>query len=491
MENDSIDRGERLYLVLCAFVSMICAGLVVYSQTAAFAWDEGFHLLAAQLIKNGKKPYLDFVFSQTPLNAYWNAGWMWIGGESWRTVHAVAAVCTAGAVMLTADFIFRHLPIPRWRFAAALAAACATGMNVLVVDFGTIGQAYGFCLLLIAAAFRVCIVAVDRKNVLAAVLAGLLGGAAAASSLLTAPVAPVLLLWMVVYNHAGNRWAKAAGFVAGVIAAFLPLIGLLIEAPRQVFFGVIEYNLRYRNLQWEAATSHNIEVMLSWVDSSHALLLGLLAATGLLYIRFKSGWPAAKRAEFYLCGWIALGLGIHISIAHPTFQRYYLLTVPFLAILAVVGIYWITAQMFHPNRPYPAVLLFIVLLSFGLAKALYEEGADWRWVQMEAIAKQVNAVTPHDGALLADEHIYFLSGHRPPSGMELVDSHKLRFDAARSELLHVVSSPALRRSVEAGMFQTVQVCEDGLSFDDLDLTKLYAHQSDVEDCTVYWGWAKH
>ena len=415
---------------------------------------------------------------------------MWIGEESWRTVHAVAAVCTAGAVMLTAGFVFGHFPIPRWRFAAALAAACATGMNVLVVDFCTIGQAYGFCLLLITAAFRVSIVAVDRKKVLAAAFAGLLAGAAAASSLLTAPVAPVLVLWMLIYNRGGNRWAKASAFAAGVIAAFLPLIRLLIEAPRQVFFGVIEYNFRYRGLQWEEATSHNIEVMLSWVDSSHALLLGLLAATGLLFIRFKSDWPAPRRAEFYLCGWLALGLGIHISTAHPTFQRYYLLTVPFLAILAVVGVYWITAQMFHPDRPYPAVLVFIVLIAFGLAKAMYEEGADWRWVQMEAIARQVNQVTPRDAVLLADEHIYFLTRHRPPSGMELVDSHKLRFDAARSELLHVISGPELKRRVQAGMFQTVQVCEDGLSFDDLDLTKLYVHRADVEDCTVYWEWAK-
>ena len=490
MENDSIDRGPRLYLLLCGVVSIICAGLVVYSQTAAFAWDEGFHMLAAQLIKGGKKPYIDFVFSQTPLNAYWNAGWMWVFGESWRTVHAVAAVCTSGAVMLTAGFVFGHFPIPRWRFAAALAAACATGMNVLVVDFGTIGQAYGFCLVLIVAAFRISILAVGRENAVTAAFAGLLAGAAAASSLLTASVAPVLMLWMFVYNRAGNRWAKATAFAAGVTVAFLPLLRLLIQSPRQVFFGVIEYNFRYRGVQWEKATGHNIDVTLSWIDSSHALLLGLLAATGLLYIhfhgRFRTEWPAAKRAEFYLSGCLALALGVHISTAHPTFQRYYLLTVPFLAILAVVGLYWITAQMFHPDRPYPAVLLFIVLISFGLAKSLYEERDDWRWAEMEAIARQVDQVTPPGGALLADEHVYFLTGRRPPSGMELADSHKLRFDAERSALLHIISGPELNRRIQAGVFQTVQICEDGLDVGDLDLKKLYVHQAEVEDCTVFW-----
>ena len=469
---------------------MIFAGLLLYSQTAAFAWDEGFHLLAAQLIKAGKKPYLDFVFSQTPLNAYWNAGWMRLFGDSWRAVHAVASVCTAGAVMLTADFVFGHFPIPRWRFAAAFAAACATGMNVLVVEFGTIGQAYGFCLFLIVAAFRISILAVDREGALAAAFAGLLAGAAAASSLLTAPVAPVLVLWMLVYNRAGNRWTKAAAFAAGVTAAFLPLLRLLIQSPRQVYFGIIEYNFHYRGVQWEEATSHNITVMLSWVDSAHALMLGLLAIAGLLFIRFHSDLPSARRAEFYLCGWLSLALGLHISTAHPTFQRYYLLTVPFLAILAVVGLYWITAKLLHPDRPYPAVLLLTVLLSFGLAKSLYGERGDWRWSQLEAIARQVDKVTPPDAALLADEHIYFVTGHRPPSGMELADSHKLRFDAARSELLHVVSTPELIRRIKAGEFQTVQICKDGLDVGELDLKKLYVHQAELEECTVFWGPAK-
>ena len=76
-------------LCLSAALALIAAALVLYSQTKAFAWDEGFHILAAQLILHGKRPYLDFVFSQTPLNAYWNAGWMALLGESWRVPHAI------------------------------------------------------------------------------------------------------------------------------------------------------------------------------------------------------------------------------------------------------------------------------------------------------------------------------------------------------------------------------------------------------------------
>jgi len=65
-------------------VSLYAAAFLLYSQTWAFAWEETYHLLAAQLILNGKRPYLDFCFPQTPLNAYWNAAWMALFGRAFR-----------------------------------------------------------------------------------------------------------------------------------------------------------------------------------------------------------------------------------------------------------------------------------------------------------------------------------------------------------------------------------------------------------------------
>src|SRR6266853_185937 len=79
--NATVDRATRAYILLCAIVSLIGVLLVVYSQVRAFAWDEGFHLLAAHSINAGKRPYIDFCFSQTPLIAYWNALWMRLFGE--------------------------------------------------------------------------------------------------------------------------------------------------------------------------------------------------------------------------------------------------------------------------------------------------------------------------------------------------------------------------------------------------------------------------
>ena len=90
----------------------ILAALLVYSQTMAFHWDEGFHLLAAQLIAAGKRPYIDFLFAQTPLNAFWNAAWFRAFGPGWRLAHAVAAVETWLAVVLASGYALKRFPVP-------------------------------------------------------------------------------------------------------------------------------------------------------------------------------------------------------------------------------------------------------------------------------------------------------------------------------------------------------------------------------------------
>ena len=484
-----IDRGPFLWL--CGVVSLLAAGLVVYSQTAAFAWDEGFHLLAAQLIKSGKRPYLDFCFTQTPLNAYWNALWMRVFGESWRTAHGLAALATAGAILLTGDFLLTRAPSPGWSLAAALTAALTIGLNQIVLYFGSIGQAYGLCLFLVVAAFRLSILAVDQKSLLLPALAGFLAGAGAASSLLTAPVGPVLLLWILIHNRAGVRMAKLVAFLAGSAIAFQPLLWLFVQAPRRVFFCVIQYEFQYRQVGWRTGdlVRHDLEVMVSWIDSFQALSLGLLAATGVLFIVFRSQWDRPRRAEFYLCGWLALALLAQILGAHPNFPQYFIILVPFLSILASVGLYSIGSRMYFPDRPFWPVLVYTVLLSLGLAKSLYEERDDFSWQDFEGIARKVDQVTPPNALLLADEHVYFLTRRPPPSGMEVWDSHKLELPAALAESMHIVTATELDRRIKGGVFSTVQSCrltEKKISA--LGLAQLYSQKSptNVEGCVVFW-----
>src|SRR5579872_2195137 len=123
LHHDASRAGRRDLAWLCAACGFVLAVLTIYAQTFAYTGDEGFHLVAAQMILAGKRPYLDFCFPQTPLEAYWDAAWMRLFGQSWRLVHAVSAVLTAGGVVLIVDYVFRRLPARDWRTGAGVGVA--------------------------------------------------------------------------------------------------------------------------------------------------------------------------------------------------------------------------------------------------------------------------------------------------------------------------------------------------------------------------------
>jgi 4-amino-4-deoxy-L-arabinose transferase-like glycosyltransferase len=482
-----VNRTERPYLILAGLATLLAAGLLFYSQTDAFAWDEGFHMLTAQLITRGERPYLDFNFSQTPLNAYWNAFWLTIFGQSWRTAHAVAAVMTSAAIFMLADYLYFRFPIAAWRVATAFLAVLTLFLNVLIVQYGTIGQAYAFCLFMIVAAFRLTIKAVDRRGILLPVLAGFLSSAGAGATLLSAPVCPVLAIWMFFQNRIGNRWAKLTAFAVSAIVPFVPVFFLYLKGPQQTLFNVIQFNLLFRQVQWAGAISHDIFVVLmAWLVSAQALLVGALGLAGLLYIRFRSEWTKTQRAEAYLCGWLALALGVYISSAHPTFQRYYLFALPFLIVLVAAGLFFITSRLYEADRPFWPVFAVALIFSLELTRALHDKHENVNWRDLEKIAAKVDQVTPPGGVILSDEQTYFITQRQPPPGMELADSHKLEFPTDQAARLHLVPASQMVKQLHEGRFYTVVNCDKNYDITDDDLKKLYENHADFESCNVYW-----
>ncbi len=477
-------RG-RLYLWLLAALGVYAAAFLTYSQTAAYAYDESYHLLAAQLISTGRTPYLDFCFPQTPLNAYWNAGWMYILGQSWRVAHFLAALWTMGAVVLTAEFVYRRFPVAGWRVGAAATAGLGTGLNALVFQYGPLAQAYGLCLFALVAAFRCTIRAVDGKGPLLAGCAGLFAGAAAGSSLLSAAGAPVVLGWMLYYNRAGSRWTKLIGFGVGMAIPFAPVFRLFALGPAQTLFNVIQYHALYRKLYWPHTTRHDLETLTAWIDSGQGLVLGLLAAFGLIFIVRRAAWTRELKAEFYLCAWLAAGLGAEVGRAHPTFPQYFLLTIPFLAILAVAGIYALASRVLEVDRSRWPMALVSALFVLGLGKSLYEDRTSNNWGMFQRLADKIEQVTPRDARVFADEPIYFLTKRTPPSGLELHYSHKVHLPAGEAAMLHILTEDEVKGLVQTGKFATAYTCEDD-EITEYGLKELYGQSVKMEDCTIFW-----
>jgi len=396
-------------------------------------------------------------------------------GESWRVIHAIAALLVCAAAWLISGYTRERFPDAGARTITSLAVLTVAGLDVLIVQYGPVGQAYALALVMIVAAFRFAVKAVESERLWLAALAGLAAGCGAASTLLTAPVGVVLLVWVAIYNRAGDRWKKIAALIAGEAAAFLPVIWLFARNPGATWFNLIEYELLYRQVEWEGAYAHDAKIWISWLDSSHGVVIAALTIAGLVWIKYRSQWTRPQRAELYLCAWLAAALFIHISQAHPTFAQYYMLAVPFLAVNAAAAIYTL-------RTPWAAIAL-AVLMAGGLAKAIAEEYA-YTWRDFDPIARKVDELAPRYASILADEQIYFLTRRTPPSGMELNDSHKLDFSASRAAALHLVSEAEVVRRIKAHEFALVESCGEYEEFDEA-AEKAYRERIAVGNCWIY------
>jgi hypothetical protein len=477
-------RGQLLYL--CAATALVLAGILFYSQTQSFSWDEGFHLLAAQLILHGKRPYLDFCFPQTPFNAYLTAGWMRVFGDTWRSVHVLSSIWVAAAAFLAGDYMRCRFPVPEWRFATSLATVVAVGMNAQVVLFGTIGQSYGLALFLVVAAFRLALPAVERTGVWLSAATGFTAAAAAGTTLLTAPVAPALFLWLYACNRAGNRWAKMAACVAGGCISWLPIAWLYRQGPTQTLFNLVLYQLHYRH-KWNGAVHQDIDALTSWINSAQGMALALLTIAGLWYLIRNCEWAPAQRAEFYLAFWLAASLAAELATAHPTFDRYFMVMAPFIAIPAIAGLYAVGSKLAGPARPLIAANVLMFVFALGLGRALFDDANSYSWQDIEAIGHRVEQVTPKGAEIWADELFYFLTRRTPPDGMEFAYAHEIEeMPAQQAAMLHILTASELRRRSAAGEYKTVAACYDTDNTDAAKVVDLFRHKENVKDCTIYW-----
>jgi hypothetical protein len=357
-------------------------------------------------------------------------------------------------------------------------AALLMGWNSQVFGYGAVAQPYGLCLLLLVAGYWMAVRTVERPGTALAAGTGLAAGGAAGASLLTAAAAPVFLVWLLAFNRAGNRWKKAAAMAAGVAVPFAPVAWALARGPRATWFNLVEYHLRYRRLYWPGATRHDLEVLFSWIDCGQALVLGLLALVGILFVLRRSGWERARKAEFHLALWLALGLAAELSRGHPTFPQYFLLVVPWLAILGAAGLYAASGRGW-------AVALVGLVMALGLVKSLYDARNDATWADYEAVAARIEEVTPRTSPLLADEMMYFLTRRTPPEGFELYYTHKLGLPPAARTLFHLVDEEGVRRERLSGRYATVYIDGDA-EVAGAGLDAVYRRREEVGDCTLFW-----
>lgn len=372
----------------------------VRSQLYAYVGDESFHLLAAQLIKAGKKPYIDFFYQHTPLYIYITAGLFWLS-ETWRIAHAISALSLAGSVVLACYYVRDLFTEEYARRTVVVLTLIFYGLNCYALIFAATALPYGFCLFCSMAALYFSR-ASDRYIHL--FVAGIFAGAAVASNLLTLPVIAVIFIRILLRD----RW-RVFLFITGAIVICMPLLILFARSPGEVSFNLVGYHFFDRpGFGWR----YNVRQVVFWFGSIQGAMLTTLAIIA-MWLRFR------RDDDLRWCGLTAFTLMIFISCVKTMSAFYLLLAVPFLAILAAVG----AVEVIHKTA-WKRKLSFSFLVAFYLV-GLFGMKQVWRWQapytdyrEIENVARILQTCASDGDEVYAIEAVYFASRRLPPPTLE-------------------------------------------------------------------------
>lgn len=479
---------SRVSYVATVGAWLLVAGvLYTVSQSGRSYGDEGYQLVASQLILSGKQPYVDFFYQHPPAYIQMDAAWMALFGKTWRSSHLFSALCTMACTVLLSIYVTSCFSTSPWKILLSCWAAILYSLNPLTLRLGTMSQPYSLCTLLLLISFLLLLRSKNGKRRLL-IAAGLCAGASASVIFLSLP-AILLFLAYCLYNAPRDTRIKHV-FSFGVATSIVPVICIfspVLSSPRSVFFDLIEYHLRYRraglwnNPQFE---SWNWNVLTSWMWTPMGALCAVLAIAGVLFL-FQSRLPHERNKEFILCGGLVIALSLIPVFVRPTFEQYFYVLMPFVFVLVSAGLFGFLEAFKNKSTLLTLSFLSVILFGciFGGIRDIWKTPAD-TWGEFEKVAREVNRVTPPAAAIFAPERVYFAAGRIPPSGMENYFSSELNLPAELSRELHVLSRAQLDHNVLSGGISTLALWNYDPLLSSPSLLRLYIRQKTFDSLGI-------
>ena len=471
-------RGQDGVLVS---LSVIFALAILLSQWP-LAFGDTYHLLAAQMVAAGRKPYLDFFVQQVPLYPLICGAWLRIFGTSWQAANLFSGLLICGSAALVARIAQRIYGESEWAAKGSIIAVLLFGLNLLVAQSGDDAQPYALCMFFCLAAW---LAALDqRPTATRTFLAGLAAGAAVNTSLLASPFFLTLTGWCVAQTAQPDRFRRLLWLAGGAAVASIPLAYLAMLAPAQAWFDIVEFQLFYRTAAPglpKNIVAHNLHENLDWVRSIQGAVLVLLSLSGSLLL-FDRKAPAATRRSVGYAVSIAAVWALYLALVPLTWQMYFVLVIPYASLLAAAGLGQLCARAKLSQWSSKIVVSTILLYSLGLAIPLVAgviSRRPGRWAPPEDAARIVNAHTsPNEPVYSDDESIYVAARRIPPRGLEN------RFGA----VLRLPGGEINEDQLRAGGFAAVVLAKEN---NDARIQGIrgggrYQQSTETKDYVVFW-----
>jgi hypothetical protein len=461
-EHDGEERGalsrrpeRRHYACVAAAVFLVFLGV---SLRRLIDGDEGFYLVAARLIREGKRPYGDFFYLQMPVFPYVVAGWMSVVGAGWYSARILAAILAAGIGLL----VFHHAARRTQSLLLAALAVLLFAASGLSLGWFSAVKTYGLSEVLLL----VCFLCAGSRRRGALVVSGICLGLATSVRLYVIVAGPCVALYLARSLGPTRALVRSLGtFAAGTAVGLSSCVPFLLRDREAFVFDTITFHsLRYP----EGGESLIGDFGQKW--ETVLSLLGLRASEGTGGIQFLlllgaglyGCWPG-RGTKNSLSRYFWVALGITSLLPNPTFNQYFCLLVPFLAVDVV--------EQLHAAWPLsgkgPALLglgciAYVALggwdarrfVATGVRVPGIEEpsnAVNWSIPTVEAIGRGVDRVGADSGTSFWPGYFAFTRTKIP---IEMANDFSIRaapkLSLAELERYHIPSYEDIARMIQMG-----------------------------------------
>ncbi len=213
--------------------------------------DEGYYLLAARLVSEGKVLYSDFFYTQMPLLPYIYALWGKIFGLSWfgaRMLNAVTTLCIALlTVGIVRQYVKQYVADRNHQVQIILTTFIIFLGSNFVLNWFVVVKTYAFSIFFVMLA--IWIVEVYARSYLFRSLffAGIALGLSIQSRLFFCVLIPVFVAYIIYFDRVSKKekslLLQQSVFFLGLTIALAPcLYWIVVNARDQFFFGNFGYH---------------------------------------------------------------------------------------------------------------------------------------------------------------------------------------------------------------------------------------------------------
>lgn len=351
-------------LVLVPVTLILAAVFIWVSQRRLIDQDEGFYLLTAKLVFQGRILYHDTLFTQMPLSAYFYGLCMKIVPMGWYSGRIIAALLTTALGAL----LYWHVASICKSWVAGCVAAFLFGSSLSILAWYPIVKTYSLSILLLFAAYMLLADVTSRKGLL---FSGLLLALAIDTRLYLGAIVPVFLVYIYTRRRSLPAPARTYGwFLGGLALGLAPNLPLFVYDPVTFYFD----NIGYHTIRTEAGFIGDFHEKLGTLGRGTGLwptteaheqpfLILILANAAAVLTGSRVRGPRAPLAT-----WMAAVIIVVSVLPTPTFLQYFSAAVPFVIVGAVAFVWNYIGSRTGIAALAACLLIYIVPLKSDLIR---------------------------------------------------------------------------------------------------------------------------